>query len=170
MPSDNIRPLILIDTREPDPHPWESHFTVGTCRATLPTGDLSLAGCGDLICIERKTLDDLISCLCAGRHRFSRELQRAQRIRQFYLICEGSYHDLLKGQYHSKMHPRAAWESEIALQSRYGIPFLFAGNEEMAARLGESILLRWFKEHINAIEAATKGARAVTATRKVAMR
>ncbi len=156
MLSDTIRPLILIDSREPSPHPWEPYFSVETCRGTLPTGDLCLSGCGDLICVERKTLDDLISCLCTGRDRFVRELQRAQRIPEFYVICEGSYQDLLHGQYHSKMHPRTAWESVIALQSRYGIPFLFAGNEEVAARLAESIVLRWFKEHVKAVEAATK--------------
>jgi len=44
------------------------------------------------------------------------------------------------------------WESIIALHQRYRIPFLFAGSSETAARLGESILLRWWKEHVKALE------------------
>ncbi len=156
MPREDIQPTIVIDRREPSRHPWTPYFSLETVSGTLQTGDLSLAGCEEWICVERKTLDDLISCLCQGRERFTRELQRAARIPEFYVICEGSYQDLLQGRYHSKMHPRSAWESVIALQSRYKIPFLLAGSEEVAARLAESIVLRWFKEHVKAVEAATK--------------
>lgn len=154
----DVQPTIVCDTREPDPHPWSRWFTCETVREGLATGDFSLLGCSDFIAIERKSLNDLISCLTAGRERFSRELARASRIPSFYVICEGSYADLMQGRYRSNMHPRAAWESVIALQSRYGIPFFFSGSVEIAAKLTESILLRWFKEHCRAIESASRGA------------
>jgi len=41
----DIEPIICVDTREPDPSPWQGYFTVPTVRGTLPTGDYSLAGC-----------------------------------------------------------------------------------------------------------------------------
>ena len=156
----DIQPMVVIDTREPaNPHPWSKWFTVETVRGTLQTGDFSLCGCEDFIAVERKSLNDLVSCLCAGRERFTRELQRAARIQDFYVICEGSYADLMRGDYRSAMNPKSAWESVIGLQSRYGTPFFMAGSVELAARLTESILIRWFKEHVRAVESAARGAR-----------
>ncbi len=105
-----------------------------------------------MIAIERKTTADLISCLCTSRDRFTRELQRASRIPDFMVIIEGTYSEILKGEYRSGMNPKSAWESIIALQQRYRIPFLFAGSTEIAARLCESILIRWWKEHVRALE------------------
>ncbi len=166
MPSDDLQPMILIDTREPAPHPWASYFSVETVTGTLPTGDLSLSGCEEWISIERKTMDDLIGCLCQGRERFTRELQRAQRIPNFSVIVEASYRDVLRGDYRSRMTPVSAWGSIVALQERYRIPFYFADDVPTSARLAESILLRWFREHQKAITAAVKGARAATATRR----
>lgn len=86
-------PVICLDSREPLDHPWAPYLTLPTTRGTLDTGDVSLAGCGELIAIERKSLDDLISYLCTGRERFTKELARAARIRDFYVICEDSYAD-----------------------------------------------------------------------------
>lgn len=156
----DLHPTILIDTREPDPHPWERFFSGESTRGTLSTGDFSLRGCEEMIAVERKTLPDLIGCLTTGRERFTKELQRAARIPSFYVVCEGSYAELMRGDYRSNMSPKAAWESVIALQSRYGIPFLMAGSVEIAAKLTESILFRWYKEHVRAVEAAAKGSRA----------
>jgi ERCC4-type nuclease len=147
-------PILLFDTREPDPHPWLPYLSLEWTRGTLATGDISLAGCGEFIAIERKSVSDLISCLCQGRERFTKELQRAARLPEFYIVIEDSYQSLLRGDYRSAMSPRAAWESVIAMQSRYRISFLFAGSVEIAAQLSQSILVRWYKEHTKAVEAA----------------
>jgi hypothetical protein len=79
-------------------------------------------------------------------------MQRASRIPDFTVIVDGTYTEILKGEYRSSMNPKSAWESIIALQQRYRIPFLFAGSTEIAARLCESILIRWWKEHVKALE------------------
>ncbi len=50
------------------------------------------------------------------------------------------------------MNPKAAWGSVLALQHRFGIPFLMAGSVQVAARLCESILVRWWKEHTKVLE------------------
>lgn len=159
--SDRPDLVLVVDTREPVPSPWEAHFTVPTVRQGLPTGDYSLIGCQEWIAIERKALSDLVGCLSLGRKRFEEELRRAQRIRDFYVIVEASYADVLAGRYHSDMNPAAVWESVIAFQQRYGIPFLFAGDVQTAAKLAESILLRWLKEHTKAVEAVTRATKAL---------
>ena len=154
MPADLI---IVIDSREPGvSHPWESYFTRETVRTALPTGDFSLPGCADWIAIERKTLDDLVQCLCSSRERFIRELQRAARIKDFVVIVESHYSDVLRGNFRSAMTPKSAWESIVAFQMRFGIPFLFAGSAEIGATLCESILRRCFLEHNKVVDEARK--------------
>jgi len=156
---DIAKPPILIDTREPDPHPWEPHFSSTTIRGTIPTGDFSLCGCEHLVAIERKTTADLIACLCSGRDRFERELARAQSIPHFWVIIEGSYRDILQGNYRSQMTPEAAFQSIVALMTRYRIPFLMATDVPTAARLCESLLLKWLREHVKAVEKAVRETR-----------
>ena len=154
MGSDALR--LLVDSREPSPHPWAAHWAAAHVRGTITTGDISLPGCERLVCIERKTTDDLISCLTTNRDRFSRELARAQAIPHFWVVCEGSYSDLLAGRYRSAMDSRAAFQSVVALMTRYRVPFLMAGPVRVAAELTESLLLKWYREHIKVVELVTK--------------
>jgi len=151
MMDERFQPTIIIDTREPEGGGWEPFFTVPTIRVMLQTGDYGLLGAEEWISIERKALSDLIGCLSHSRERFTEELRRAQRIPEFTVIVEGTYQQLLRGDYRSQMNPKSAWESVIALQGRFKIPFLFAGSMEIAARLCESILLRWYREHEKAL-------------------
>jgi ERCC4-type nuclease len=58
-------PVIVIDTREPDPLAFERRSSI---RGTLQTGDYSVAGLEDLFSIERKTVADLVGC-CMGENR-----------------------------------------------------------------------------------------------------
>jgi DNA excision repair protein ERCC-4 len=155
-------PVLVVDTREQ--RSWEMWLSREAHRVTLETGDYSLLGCEDWICVERKSLDDLVGCLTHSRERFKRELRRASRIRDFYVIIEATYADLLGGKYQSDMSPKSAWESVIALQQRYNIPFLFAGGARVAARLCESILMRWWKEHLKVFDMAAKAQRTLATT------
>ncbi len=148
--------MILIDNREPTPSPWENYFSAPTVRGTLGTGDYSLPACEHLIAIERKTLSDLIGCLCTGRERFERELARAQAISHFWVICEGSYRDILTGNFCSPMNAEAAFQSIVALMTRYRIPFLMANDAATAARLCESLLSKWLREHEQVIDRLRK--------------
>jgi len=147
---------LIQDTREPEPHPWEPYFTAPVIKGTLGTGDFSIRGCEHLIAVERKTLSDLIGCLCTGRDRFERELTRAQAIPHFWVICEGSYQEILNGDYRSQMTPQSAFQSIVALMTRYKIPFLMAGDAATAAKLCESLLSKWLREHEKIIDQVRK--------------
>jgi DNA excision repair protein ERCC-4 len=127
---------ILIDTREQKPY----SFSTQTETATLPTGDYSIAGAESLIAIERKSLDDLVSCLTSGRERFERELHRGKALDYFALVIEASLPDLSNGRYRSKMNPRAAIQSLLTFSVRYGLPVFFVENREYGARITESLL------------------------------
>ena len=153
----NTEPILVQDTREPQKGSWGEYFQEPPLIATLPTGDFSICGCENLIAIERKTLPDLIACLSHERDRFEAELKRAARIATFYVIFEGRYSEVAKGKYRSNMTPKSAWESLMAFQERYKIPFLAGENVFVAASMAESILFRWYREHAKAIEQAMKG-------------
>ncbi|MCA1962235.1 MAG: ERCC4 domain-containing protein [Desulfomonile sp.] len=151
--------IIVIDSRRPKTIGWELYFTLPTIPCPLDTGDYSIVGCEELICIERKTLGDLISFFTGEQQRFTRELRRSRMIPDRIIICDSHYGDLLRGQYHSKMHPPAAWASAVALMTRYRIPLLMARDAESAEELCQSILLRWFKEHVKVIPTVARAAR-----------
>jgi len=111
---------ILVDTREVRPY----HFDRYGCEtevAALPCGDYALKGFQDRVAVERKSLDDLVSCLPGkNRERFERELQRALSFELFAVVVEAGLSELLTGRYRSQMSPKAAHESLTAFYIRYG--------------------------------------------------
>ena len=141
---------LIKDSREPETA-WDAYFQSQCEVQALKTGDYSVKGYEDLISIERKTLDDLLGCLTSGRERFERELQRARELEFFCVICESSWPALVAGQYRSKMNPNSATESISAFEIRYGRPFYFCGNQEMAARKCESLLRKFHRERQKAL-------------------
>lgn len=133
---------IIIDTREQLPY----RFQTPAVKGTLPTGDYSISGLEDLIAIERKTLDDLISCLCDGRERFERELYRGKALDYFAVIIESSFTDIVSGDYRSKMTPKSAIQSILVFSVRYRLPIFFVENRDYGARVTESLLLKYARE------------------------
>ena len=128
---------------------------------TLETGDYSLQGFESLIAIERKTLDDLVGCLTKSRKRFESELKRSRLLHRFWVIVECSPQEILTGNYSSQANPKAIWESIMAFQIRY-TNFLFAYNRLMGARMTESLLNKYAREHFKIAERITKGYSRVT--------
>jgi DNA excision repair protein ERCC-4 len=144
-------PPILIDTREPKRHPWAKYLTAPTIIGTIETGDFSLPGCEHLVSVERKSLPDLMQCLSWDRERFEDELKRSRKIASFAVVVEGPFIALLVGRYRSNMEPKAALESVISLEARFGCPFHFLGSPAAAAVWTQAWLLRWFREHTKCI-------------------
>lgn len=82
---------ILIDTREQ--HPWNfEDFSTITCK--LDTGDYSLEGLENKLCIERKgCITEFASNLLD--ERFERELDRMSKYKYRYILLEFSLEDLI---------------------------------------------------------------------------
>ena len=139
---------IVVDTREQRPYEFKSQ----TIKGTLVTGDYSLLGAENLIAIERKTLPDLISCLCGGRERFERELFRGRALDYFAIVIECSLTDIVSGDYRSKMPPKSAIQSLLAFSVRYRLPVFFVENRDYGSRVVESLLLKYARELEKRIE------------------
>lgn len=144
--------MIIIDTREKLPY----KFKTPSIRGTLDTGDYSLLGAEHLISIERKTLPDLIGCLCTGRERFERELRRGKALDYFAIVAECSLTDLVNGSYRSRMNPKSAIQSIIAFSVRYRLPVFFVENRKYGARITESLLLKYARKLEKRAEAIQK--------------
>ena len=119
---------IIIDTREQTPFTFPD--TITTERGTLQTGDYSLKGLGltELCAIERKSLPDLVGC-CTGsnRARFKRELHRLRGYRCKAVVITADVDDVMNHGYRSRIAPSSVLGSVASWQTRYQVPFVFAG-------------------------------------------
>jgi len=134
--------IVAIDNREQLAYSFQG-YDCTVEAATLGTGDYSITGFTDKIAVERKSLDDLLGCLTAGRERFEKELARARSLDRFCVLVEASFEDLAKGMYRSAMRPHSACQSIIAWQVRYGTPFVFAGSRKAAEYYCHSFLAKY---------------------------
>ena len=132
-------PVIVIDRREQCAWQFEN---LPSEPGTLTTGDYSLKGLTHLVAIERKSLDDLLSCIGRERDRFKRELQRLRAYRFRCLIVETDYSALEAGEWRSKIQPASVLGSLAAWQAQYSLPIWLAGEHEAAARFAERYLFQ----------------------------
>lgn len=149
---------ILIDTREQKPFAFMDpiYQPITTSSQGLQIGDYSLAGLQDKIAIERKSLDDLVQCLCRERERFERELVRGAGLDVFAVVVEADWQALAKGQYRSRMNPHAACQSVAAFTARYRLPFIFAGSRKGAEYVVWSILRQYLESARKRFEAIVR--------------
>lgn len=138
--------VIKVDTREQLPYRFDKD-QVELVTGALPAGDYSLPGFEDRVAVERKSLDDLISCLMnSNRDRFERELQRASHYDLFCVIVEATLLDVSRGNYRSQMNSHAALQSIVAFQVRYRVPFLWCGNRAGGEYMTFSLLSKYLYE------------------------
>jgi ERCC4-type nuclease len=126
---------ILQDTREQNPFLFlgDRYADTEVRPGTLFVGDYTLVGLEAQVAVERKELSDLLVCLGSDRERFERELARAAGM-SMIVVVEASWTALANGQGfgRSHMNPHAACMSVLAMQQRYGVPFLFCGSRQAA--------------------------------------
>ena len=149
---------VIKDTREQDGYTFES-FTgrYTSCKGMivekLDTGDYSLKGLEDKLCIERKgKVSELAINIGKDKHRFMREMERMKEFKFKFLILEFTLDDVLKfpdgadipegniskvkisGNYILKML--------LEIQTKYDIPFYFCENKRNAKTMINSIFKR----------------------------
>jgi ERCC4-type nuclease len=98
----NIRPFTIIkDTREKQGYTFEAsrtkyHVCKGMVVRKLDTGDYSLEGLEDKVCIERKaSVVELANNVGVSSRRFMAEIERMKEFPHKFLILEFSLTDLM---------------------------------------------------------------------------
>lgn len=121
---------VLIDSREQNPWFFEgitkvhkgSPYLVDikTNVRGLKTGDYTLEGLEDKICVERKSVADIIGTITRGRDRFEMELARMQEMDFSAVIIEGTWRDVLeKCIRDTQMNPVSLDSSMLTFMMRY---------------------------------------------------
>jgi len=140
--------LILVDTREQTPFALPAGIRAN--RATLATGDYSLAGLETLVAVERKSLPDLVACIGPERERFKRELLRLRSYRCRAVIVEAALAEVMAHKYRSNIKPAAVLGSVASWQTRFDVPFVWAGSH------GAEFLLAMFRNFLRQVRELTE--------------
>ena len=145
---------VIRDTREKNG--WyfkETEYCQGMLEQKLDTGDYSIEGLEDTLCIERKGCVSELANNIVDK-RFDRELERMAGFKYKFIILEFSVDDILAFPVGSEI-PKKTWSkiritgrfilkrlSEI--QTKYGIHVIPCGNNLAAWHMANSIIKRVF--------------------------
>lgn len=125
-------PTLICDTREQRPLvfnnlPIRGAKNLPVERGTLKTGDYTVKGMETLVCIERKSGEDLYGTLIGGHDRFLRELERMRSFKYRYLIIETSPTEFIRYVDHYRdfkkldtiIQSLCAWPLEFGVKPRW---------------------------------------------------
>lgn len=138
-------PTIIIDSREQLPYSFEDfkNWIGDTQTAALKTGDYSIVGLEQLVSIERKTLEDIVSSLMSGRSRFIKEMERLSHFKYKMILIEATREEL-KSEYTFakavKAHPNGIIGSLDAISARYNINIHMGCNRQLSEEYAASWL------------------------------
>jgi len=137
---------IIIDTREQQPWAFE-HYT--TASRKLDTGDYSIEGLEDVVCIERKkSVSEVANNLTESR--FIDVVDRMSKFKYAFLLLEFDLAQVLSYPIGSNL-PRRLWDKIkispafivkhiLELQLNHNIKVLFCGSSSDAEQMAEYIL------------------------------
>lgn len=137
---------IIVDTREQKPWLFSEHTTA---HRKLDTGDYSIEGLENIVCIERKqTSSEFANNIVESR--FKDVIERMSNIKYSFLLLEFDLEDLLKYPIGSNV-PKKMWDkiritpaflikNIIELQINHNIIIYFCGNSTNAEKCAEYIL------------------------------
>jgi len=145
------KPVVLVDTREREPfallknHP---NWIAGERRVALKTGDYTVEGMERLLCMERKSLADLVACTVTYRRRFLAVCGRLARFPWKAILIEATFEDVKGGfdlfDIPSEVHPNAVCGLLDAIEAKFGIPVIYTST---ARDLATERAASWLSKH-----------------------
>ena len=133
---------VIIDTREKCPWELTSSCIRETKYEKLDTGDYSVEGLEDILCIERKmTVSEMAQNI--NEARFKKELIRMRKYRWRYLLLEADLQEVIDYPHGSDLPPKVLKRIKVSgayllkcinrMEASYGVHFIFCGNSHNAA-------------------------------------
>ncbi len=155
---------IIVDTRETLPYSFLDFYddsprrdrllVIQIKRKALVTGDYSIVGLENHICIERKSIEDLYGTLGSRRDQFEYEFSRMKQMQFAALVIEASWSQLLcSPPPHSQLSPKTVYRTLIAWAQRYRVHVMPMGSRRNA----EQTTLRMLQRYWNDLQEAKKG-------------
>jgi ERCC4-type nuclease len=134
---------IVIDRQEQ--LPWS--FSCMTIRdRSLDTGDYTVETLENVLCVERKSIPDLVGTVVNDWQRFSRQLRRMSAMDVALIVVEGKVSDLMNHQYSSQTNPESVRGKLNRIQVQFGIQTLFLENREIAASWVENLFEKYLDQ------------------------
>ena len=126
---------VLVDTKEQ--HSYDFHGLVriaGTMRHALPAGDYGIAEAPELLCVERKRVEELYTTISnpSERLRFLRDLEGLLAFPHRCLVVEGTIQQSIAGGRLGQYHKNALIDFLDALKARHAIQVIQADTREEA--------------------------------------
>jgi len=147
---------IAVDTREQAPWTFQGidytgqRWAIWCVRATLATGDYSIAGHEGRLAIERKSAADLTGSIGSGHDRFRREHERMAEIVEVggfaCVIIEGSLSTIceeLDANVGRRLTGNTILGATASWPQKYGVPWFFAGDRRYAELLAFRVMLKF---------------------------
>lgn len=145
------KPVVLVDTREKQPLPlFANHpnWIAGERRKALKTGDYTVEEMEATLCLERKSLADIVACTVTYRKRFLASCARLARFRWKAILIEATLEDIKSGfesfDIPSYVHPNAIVGTLDAIEAKFGIPILYTSS---VRRLATERAASWLSKH-----------------------
>lgn len=143
--------ILLTDSREQQPFRFPRE--IKTEIFALPTGDYSVKNMEHLVCVERKSKQDMYSSLSSGRKRFFKEVLRMAEFEQACFVVTCTMEDFLKPPsyvrgftlFESKFNPKSAINSLISWHIKYEVPTIFAGTHFLGMTFTMRFLEKFWK-------------------------
>ena len=153
------KPVVLVDTREREPLPlYANHpnWIASERSVALKTGDYTVVGMESLLCLERKSLPDLVACTVTYRRRFLGVCSRLARFKWKAILVEATLEDVKGGfeafEIPSDVHPNAVCGMLDAIEAKFGIPVIYSSavrdlaTERAASWLSKHFTYWWLEQ------------------------
>lgn len=114
--------------------PWVFPEDVRVLRGPLRTGDYTVEGLHTRLCLERKSLSDLVGTLMHDWLRFVKQLRRMAAMDVAVIAVEATPADLYAKKYLGDSNPESVMGKCSAIMIDYGIPVVWWGDRESAQR------------------------------------
>lgn len=140
---------VLVDTREKQPWELSSSRVLGREFIKLDTGDYTVEGLEDKLCIDRKaSVNELAGNIT--QVRFKKELERIREFPHAFIILEASAQDVFDYPHSADLPAAVRKKIRIngnylmrclnRMQIKYGFNVIYAGNRENAQRIAVNLM------------------------------
>ena len=137
---------VKVDTREQKPFLFRG---VKTVVGKLDTGDYSIPGYENRVCIERKSLDDFVQSVTTQWPRFRNELTRMKEFEFKHIVAEFSPEDIIQKKYYAHtIDPSRIFGQIMDIHVNFGITICFTGSRRAGARMTLGLLRMWWLKEI----------------------
>jgi ERCC4-type nuclease len=141
--------VVIVDTREKQPWELNSSRVLGREVTKLDTGDYTVEGIEDKLCIDRKaSVSELAQNITTKR--FVNELKRIKEFPHAFLILEFSASDIFNFPHSADLPPAVKKRIRVngnflmrclsRLQIKYDFNIIFAGNRSNAERIAVNLM------------------------------